>query len=1620
MSNTDERQGWGLAGTLKRGAATAASLVVAASSAFIAAPAANAYVPVNVGAATPPGNSFDPVITTDIKAYSKDGQELAKESSANPGDKIYYEGKVQVKNLANAADEGSTASFTICQSANAPFVSSPLSTAIFTENPNLLTAKEVDNNCTQFDVAMDSAPKEGDVNFPFHIDAQIKSDVERRYPIVASVSANETKLPKISFSNIQGSQPQACEGTFTHSFTVDEGAYLTEIKFGDFNNDGRVTMLGTPKVTVENSGRSYELNSQNSGLEFQPNDTSNPKPAPGGGTPTVYTPAGEIIDNPDRIGWQDSLNFPFDPSTFSGYFNQNGSQNNSQGQNNWIPAGSRVIVERKARFNNCADFKQLSIATDFDPNRQAVFYEEFKRPVARAEDSASDAFKLSGAPKENFQLCETGEMIGIGDPSKSGGGYIGKLETPKNVLGLDWIPLTNVSKGAFVDAWNTLFKNKEVQLLLDGGGIGEVAIDPKNPTKVVISAKGTHALRPQGWTLYSVDLTKAKLTNITQESLTELGGMGISNSPGQQIEGHAPFAYDGDGRLFSTSSSGSYPDQTALHIWDPNGTDNNFLRIAYGITDENGNALNGLTPGARGAMGIYDFAFDVSGNLLFVHSDRNLPRSKYEVRVIKKADLDNAINNARGGNITAIKSYPAFFNGKSSATFPVPQSAKNDQRNQYVSGIAWGQDGNLYFKWEKTNGASQVWSRYRINPNGTIGGVDSFPTTEVKDSPNRIIDISSCNLGVTNPKGKEENDKGTYVYKSAVDPVTGAVAGPGEATENKVTIDTDGKATVNYNIIYVNNSDSKKTVNPTDKFNVPSQIKGNVEATAEVNENGSWRKAGSTNSIGEFSFSLGQRDLPANSVVSIPVRITISTDSVNAWSATSEANECKATDGGLQKGFGFYNEVAPGTEVTNPGREARACVPIEVPPMRKVILKKEVYKAPKAGMPVSDTVALNNRITDPKAVNSFGLGFVSVDYSSAFNGFGGLSGVSSDVPLGNYAVAESVLGSQLFDSHLQFGEWSCNGDGVTTTNVVGGARVSIGEGTGDVVCSVQNTVAPVFEVSKHAKDPAEANTNGKDNSHIGKAVSANEKGEVTVEYTVKVHNPSALDGDTGKVSDTFVVPAGLVANGPAKVSYEGPGKPVGMAVGPNGSIASSTADGNTVYDLGLAKSVQGLNPGETGTFSISIPLKLDPNSETGYAAHKEELETCQAVENAYGKYAQEGGGAFNQVNLVDESYLYSPRPVLDNKACIPVKADPKFDISKLAAKDNGFEKTGSTVKVEKGKNTAELQWQVTVNNKSAFAAAPKDIADTMALPDGFKVTSMKLSDGNKDISIATEKLGTNQASFKVTEDLPVMEPGASVQWTLKTTVEVPSNKSKDAWEQAAECVEQDGGFDKSHGIVNTVSIAGEDAEQKNNNEACVPITPPDVDVPGPVIFKTDGNGTHPLGGARFSVKDVTAATESAPAPEVKVTEKDKAYQSVSGTQLYSSFQVDKLTVGHVYELREERAPQSKDGKEEYVILPEPVRFKVLDENTFVPVGYGKQDPAQCTGSLTDPAAGCSVLGNTFVFAADQIQVRDPRLGELPKAGGMGHWTPAAVGTLIIMVSMTVFFRLNGNDRRRNA
>jgi hypothetical protein len=298
-----------------------------------------------------------------------------------PGDQFTYTGTFTVS--GTPAGTTSTTTVTLLADPNAPFLTTP-TTADFKLNGAAVTGTVSNCSTTACTVTFTNIAAG---TLVFSKDAKMNSSLPNGTVIMASANLKVTTTPTVGLTNVSSTPIPAgqCSGTYTFVQKVEpSGAWLADMKFGDLSGAGKVTLspgdrtirawndplaAGDTVKFVAADGTDITANVM-SQATYRAND------------PSVPYYIGIAAGGPGQYAntrWIDSLNWPYDPSTWTG--------------TTWLPAGTTITVQRQVTYLNCLPG---GFTSDGTTAREFGISTEVGRATTSPQTGAFDVFATPG------------------------------------------------------------------------------------------------------------------------------------------------------------------------------------------------------------------------------------------------------------------------------------------------------------------------------------------------------------------------------------------------------------------------------------------------------------------------------------------------------------------------------------------------------------------------------------------------------------------------------------------------------------------------------------------------------------------------------------------------------------------------------------------------------------------------------------------------------------------------------------------------------------------------------------------------------------------------------------------------------------------------------------------------------------------------------------------------------------------------------------------------------------------------------------------------------------------------------------------------------------------------
>ncbi|PRQ12138.1 hypothetical protein C1Y63_02160 [Corynebacterium sp. 13CS0277] len=564
------------------------------------------------------------------------------------------------------------------------------------------------------------------------------------------------------------------------------------------------------------------------------------------------------------------------------------------------------------------------------------------------------------------------------------------------------------------------------------------------------------------------------------------------------------------------------------------------------------------------------------------------------------------------------------------------------------------------------------------------------------------------------------------------------------------------------------------------------------------------------------------------------------------------------------------------------------------------------------------------------------------------------------------------------------------------------------------------TCVPVEHPSWEVKKSAEAAEKGTFAApgQPGAPVVADENGNFTTLYRIEILNTGKAAGYTPAITDTVSLPDPAFTVESVEIVAGGESLPT------EGWKNLNLADGGT-FTIGAGATCEDAE----GVF-CPPNRAVDPEGSVYVYVRVVSRGPVDPSDEAWTKIgvceSASGGGAGKGMHNTVVMPGNPDEPTTDNEVCIPV-TKPGWNIQKLPATTDtdtypeGYGPAGGTgTEVNPAEDgTITVAYRIDLTNTGEQEQARPKFTDTFTLPEGFTATKITMAvsdtgttpadsafvavtpkDGVVTIAESDAECGAAKTSdvFCAGRELAAktLAPGAVQYYFFRVIAVANDDITEEQWANVGEC-ETTGVGTPGKGFFNFVDLPGENGSREDN-DACIPVRPGTGIID---VIKFNQDGTLQLPGAEFTIyhddngaPDRSTAMVLAPKRVDGTTVTDDAVKADEAR----GFKSGKLEFNKVYWLAETRAPYAVDN---YELLPEPMKFRltatgieVWDGKQFLPAGEDEKN----------------VLGASFRIQNASVSVFDNRLGELPKAGGIGHWTLAAGAGLLIMVSLLMAYR----------
>lgn len=353
-----------------------AALFVALLVCLFVAQTASAFTPATFPAASV---GTQPNVTVSVSHGAGDPSGLA---TPKQGDTYQYRAVFAFTNMTEAGVTNKV-TLTVNADPNAPWTSIPVPGDFTGAGTPTLT------NCstTSCTATFSSVSANGTVTFTKN--ATVLASTGNGVPIVGTANAKIDTTPTVTLAPVtttfvgDNGGSKDCSGTFTFAQTLSSGgAWLMDIHFADGNGQGKVRLDTNAQLYAHNSNPTGNKNTIKvvdgagadiTGAVFAKMTYLSPDPT------KPYYPGDAIQTQYPNARWLDSVNWKYDPSTYTG--------------DTWLPAGSTVTVTRHVTNANCAPG---GFTTDWSTDRPFGMSLEIARPLTSTTGFGYDEFATPG------------------------------------------------------------------------------------------------------------------------------------------------------------------------------------------------------------------------------------------------------------------------------------------------------------------------------------------------------------------------------------------------------------------------------------------------------------------------------------------------------------------------------------------------------------------------------------------------------------------------------------------------------------------------------------------------------------------------------------------------------------------------------------------------------------------------------------------------------------------------------------------------------------------------------------------------------------------------------------------------------------------------------------------------------------------------------------------------------------------------------------------------------------------------------------------------------------------------------------------------------------------------
>ncbi|WP_286954844.1 MULTISPECIES: prealbumin-like fold domain-containing protein [Corynebacterium] len=316
-------------------------------------------------------------------------------------------------------------------------------------------------------------------------------------------------------------------------------------------------------------------------------------------------------------------------------------------------------------------------------------------------------------------------------------------------------------------------------------------------------------------------------------------------------------------------------------------------------------------------------------------------------------DNGSAVLGAQGVDLASCASFPTIELKKNidgDRAKPDDQFTLEIYKDGVTDSIAFGTtEGGETGIQDRQAGPSpaQPGATYRLIEKGVGGAkLEDYETSFTCEEDNGIQKVNDYEYRVTVPNNSSPV---SCIYKNKAKPVAVARIEKGPRPGEAVTVDSEGKATLEYTVT-VTNDDSKnldvKTGSIKDDVRIPANVSVTGDGTVEFEADSGVDPTGVVSTIPAGSFVAGQQVelasdllLPPGKKATFKVKVPIQVSADSTPAQWQELGECEATDGNSTGGV--KNGVLMEHDSDGPENNV-ACIPVKkIDPTKITVIKED-------------------------------------------------------------------------------------------------------------------------------------------------------------------------------------------------------------------------------------------------------------------------------------------------------------------------------------------------------------------------------------------------------------------------------------------------------------------------------------------------------------------------------------------------------------------------------------------------------------------------------------------------------------------------------------------------------